>query len=116
MFARMRRPSRAVALRRVRIRIAAVLLAGVAAVAGPLALPASADPSDQPGGTTAVFESEALDDLQTRAGQVQDRLKAQQSEAIAAVGSDPRALERYKALEARRLELRARLQPGSTLA
>ena len=40
-----------------------------------------------------------------------DRLKAQQSEAIAAVGSDPRALERYKALEARRLELRARLHP-----
>lgn len=40
-----------------------------------------------------------------------DRLKAQQSEAIAAVGSDPHALERYKALEARRLELRARLHP-----
>jgi DNA primase len=40
-----------------------------------------------------------------------DRLKAQQSEAIAAVGKDPRALERYKALEARRLELRARLNP-----
>jgi DNA primase len=40
-----------------------------------------------------------------------DRLKAQQSEAIEAVGSDPRALERYKALEARRLELRARLHP-----
>ncbi|PNG55897.1 MULTISPECIES: DNA primase [unclassified Variovorax] len=40
-----------------------------------------------------------------------DRLKAQQSEAIAAVGSDPRALERYKALETRRLELRARLHP-----
>jgi DNA primase len=45
-----------------------------------------------------------------------DLLKAQQSEAIAAVGSDPRALERYKALEARRLELRARLQPGAGLA
>ena len=45
-----------------------------------------------------------------------DLLKAQQSEAIAAVGSDPRALERYKALEARRLELRARLQAGSNLA
>ncbi|VTU34212.1 DNA primase [Variovorax sp. PBL-H6] len=40
-----------------------------------------------------------------------DRLKAQQSEAIDAVGSDPRALERYKALEMRRLELRARLHP-----
>ena len=41
-----------------------------------------------------------------------DLLKAQQSEAIAAVGSDPKALERYKALEARRLELRARLKPS----
>ncbi|CAA2103716.1 DNA primase [Variovorax paradoxus] len=39
-----------------------------------------------------------------------DRLKAQQSEAIAAVGKDPKALERYKALETRRLELRARLR------
>jgi DNA primase len=38
-----------------------------------------------------------------------DRLKAQQNEAIAAVGTDPKALERYKALEARRLELRQRL-------
>ena len=42
-----------------------------------------------------------------------DRLKAQQSEAIAAVGKDPKALERYKALEARRLELRSRLNPHS---
>ncbi len=84
MLARMRRPSRPVALRPVRIRIGAVLLAGVAAVAGPLAVPAAADPSDQPGGTTAVFESQALDDLQTRAGQVQDRLKAQQAEVIEA--------------------------------
>ncbi len=46
-----------------------------------------------------------------------DRLKAQQSEAIAAVGKDPKALERYKALEARRLELRNRLSPrGSETA
>ncbi|MGJ7506971.1 DNA primase [Variovorax sp. GT1P44] len=45
-----------------------------------------------------------------------DLLKTQQSEAIAAVGSDPRALERYKALEARRLELRNRLNPGSNSA
>jgi DNA primase len=45
-----------------------------------------------------------------------DLLKAQQSEAIAAVGTDPRALERYKALEARRLELRNRLNPGSNSA
>jgi DNA primase len=45
-----------------------------------------------------------------------DLLKAQQSEAIAAVGSDPRALERYKALEARRLELRNRLKPSANSA
>ncbi|MDM0016509.1 DNA primase [Variovorax saccharolyticus] len=45
-----------------------------------------------------------------------DLLKAQQSEAIAAVGSDPRALERYKALEARRLELRNRLRPSANSA
>jgi DNA primase len=42
-----------------------------------------------------------------------DLLKAQQSEAIGAVGSDPHALERYKTLEARRLELRKRLRPGT---
>ncbi|RZL63547.1 MAG: DNA primase [Variovorax sp.] len=42
-----------------------------------------------------------------------DRLKALQSDAIAAVGRDPKALERYKALEARRLEVRARLQPAA---
>ena len=42
-----------------------------------------------------------------------DRLKALQSDAIAAVGHDPKALERYKALEARRLEVRARLQPAA---
>jgi DNA primase len=39
-----------------------------------------------------------------------DRLMAQQNEAIAAAGSDPLALERYRALEGRRLELRKRLQ------
>ncbi|SEA47164.1 DNA primase [Variovorax sp. YR216] len=42
-----------------------------------------------------------------------DLLKLQQSEAIDAVGSDPLALERYKALEIRRLELRKRLKPGT---
>jgi DNA primase len=42
-----------------------------------------------------------------------DLLKARQSEAIAAVGTDPLALERYKALEARRLEIRHRLKPST---
>ena len=39
-----------------------------------------------------------------------ERLMAHQKDAIAAVGTDPLALERYKALESRRLELRRRLQ------
>ena len=64
-------------------RVAAVLL-GLGVLLGPLAQPAGADPSDQPGGTTAVFDSDALDELQTRAGQVQDRLKAQQGQVIEA--------------------------------
>jgi DNA primase len=42
-----------------------------------------------------------------------DLLKAQQSEAIASVGTDPQALERYRTLEARRLELRHRLKPAT---
>ncbi len=42
-----------------------------------------------------------------------DLLKAQQTEAVEAARSDPRALERYKALEARRLELRQRLNPST---
>lgn len=41
-----------------------------------------------------------------------DRLKAQESEAIAAAGSDPHAIERYRALQARRRELQMRLQSG----
>ncbi len=43
-----------------------------------------------------------------------DLLKARQSEAIAAVGTDPAALERYRALEIRRIELRNRLKPTSS--
>jgi cell wall-associated NlpC family hydrolase len=66
-----------------RRRVVAVLL-GCVALAGPLAGPAVADPGDQPGGTPAVFQSEALDHLQTRAGQVQARLKAQQAQVIEA--------------------------------
>ena len=38
-----------------------------------------------------------------------EHLKAQQTAVLATVGSDPQALERYKALERRRLELRQRL-------
>ncbi|GAC1390711.1 MAG: hypothetical protein NVSMB34_04520 [Variovorax sp.] len=45
-----------------------------------------------------------------------EHLMARQTEAIAAVGTDPQALERYKALEARRIELRQRLRTGSQTA
>ena len=54
--------------------VAAVVLAG----------PASAEPSDQPGGTTAVLDSRALDELQKRAAEVQTQLQEQQGEVVAA--------------------------------
>ena len=60
----------------------AAVLSLVAAVV--LAAPASAEPSDQPGGTTAVLDSQALDDLQERAAEVQADLKEQQGEVVAA--------------------------------
>ena len=46
--------------------------------------PAAADPSNQPGGTSGVLDSSALDELQKRAAEVQDGLQAQQGEVIAA--------------------------------
>jgi cell wall-associated NlpC family hydrolase len=59
---------------------AIVLLTGVlaAGLLGPWAGPAAAEPSDQPGGTTAVLRSDALDRLQRRAAEVQEELRAQQ--------------------------------------
>ncbi|MEJ8849856.1 DNA primase [Variovorax rhizosphaerae] len=39
-------------------------------------------------------------------------LKAQETEAIAAAGADPGALDRYRALQTRRRELQARLSPA----
>jgi len=60
----------------------AAVLSFVAAVV--LAAPASAEPSDQPGGTTAVLDSQALDELQERAAEVQADLKEQQGEVVAA--------------------------------
>jgi DNA primase len=41
-----------------------------------------------------------------------EHLKARESEAIAAAGSDPHAIERYRALQARRRELQMRLRSG----
>ena len=46
--------------------------------------PAAATPSDQPGGTSAVLDSEALDQLQERAAQVQDELRARRGQVEAA--------------------------------
>jgi cell wall-associated NlpC family hydrolase len=62
--------------------VVAVAMALATSVA--LAGPASADPSDQPGGTTAVLDSEALDRLQQRAAEVQTGLREQETEVRAA--------------------------------
>ena len=67
---------------RVGCRALAASLSLVAAVA--LAGPAAAAPSDQPGGTTAVLDSRALDELQQRAAEVQAELQEQQGEVVAA--------------------------------
>ena len=56
--------------------VAALVLAGGG--------PAAADPSDQPGGTSGVLDSRALDELQKRAAEVQTGLQAQQGEVVAA--------------------------------
>ncbi len=69
-----------------RRRRAASLVVAAAAVLvalGP-AGPAGATPSDQPGGTSAVLDSEALDRLQERAAEVQADLRQRQTEVAAA--------------------------------
>ncbi|NEM06586.1 NlpC/P60 family protein [Geodermatophilus normandii] len=65
---------------------ASVLVTVAAAVllAVPLAGPAGAEPSDQPGGTSGVLDSEALDRLQQRAAEVQADLQQRQTEVAAA--------------------------------
>jgi septal ring factor EnvC (AmiA/AmiB activator) len=60
--------------------VAAAVSALVLAGAGP----AGAAPSDQPGGTSGVLDSRALDELQKRAAEVQSGLQAQQGEVAAA--------------------------------
>jgi cell wall-associated NlpC family hydrolase len=60
--------------------VTAIAVAGVLAGAAP----AAADPSDQPGGTSGVLDSRALDELQKRAAEVQSGLQAQQGEVVAA--------------------------------
>src|SRR3954469_10802171 len=69
---------------RTRRRSTASLLAVVATVAlgvvFPLAVPAGAEPSNQPGGTSGVLDSSALDALQKRAAEVQAGLQQRQAE------------------------------------
>jgi cell wall-associated NlpC family hydrolase len=60
--------------------LAAAVSAAVLAGAGP----AAAAPSHQPGGTSGVLDSRALDELQKRAAEVQNGLQAQQGEVVAA--------------------------------
>jgi cell wall-associated NlpC family hydrolase len=62
------------------------LVAAIAilALAVPFAGPATAAPSDQPGGTSGVLDSRALDKLQQRAAEVQADLKAQQEQVATA--------------------------------
>ncbi|MCW2742955.1 MAG: hypothetical protein JWR45_3377, partial [Blastococcus sp.] len=64
-------------------RAMAVALTAAGLVVG-VAAPAVADPSDQPGGTSGVLDSRALDELQQRAAEVQTGLQAQQAEVSAA--------------------------------
>ncbi|MGY1779350.1 D-alanyl-D-alanine carboxypeptidase family protein [Geodermatophilus sp. SYSU D01036] len=73
---------RARSLGRTRRGVVSVLVTAVAAVL--LAAPAAAEPSDQPGGTSGVLDSEALDRLQQRAAEVQADLQLRQTEVAAA--------------------------------
>ena len=66
----------------------------------PLAGPATAAPSDQPGGTSGVLDSRALDRLQQRAAEVQTGLQAQQGEVAAARDAMARAEAEVVAAEA----------------
>lgn len=78
---RSRRPRgrRVARLRPVPLLVPLAVLALVAT-----ATSASAAPSDQPGGTSGVLDSRALDELQQRASEVQRGLQAQQGEVVAA--------------------------------
>lgn len=80
-----------------RTALPVVLAAALAVVA---AQPAAADPSDQPGGTSAVLDSRALDQLQQRAAEVQTGLQEQQAEVAAAREEQARAEEAVAAAEA----------------
>jgi cell wall-associated NlpC family hydrolase len=63
---------------------AVLAVLAVVTVAVSLAGPAAAAPSPQPGGTSGVLDSRALDRLQERAAEVQAGLRAQEAEIAAA--------------------------------
>jgi DNA primase len=73
-----------------------------------LKLMADAQAMPPPGAESAA----ELRDLLSR--MLVERLKAQETEAIAAAATDPQALERYRELHARRLELEASLDRAQT--
>src|SRR5918997_1512815 len=79
-------------------RAALTMLAVVALAA--TAQPLAAAPSDQPGGTSAVLDSRALDALQQRAAEVQTGLQEQQAEVATAREEQARAEEAVAAAEA----------------
>jgi cell wall-associated NlpC family hydrolase len=62
--------------------------------------PALAAPSDQPGGTSGVLDSRALDRLQERATEVQDGLREQQAAVAAAQEAKAAAEQEVAAAEA----------------
>jgi cell wall-associated NlpC family hydrolase len=78
----------------------AFTLVAVASLAAVAAQPAAATPSDQPGGTSAVLDSRALDQLQQRAAEVQTGLQEQQMEVTAAREELAAAEEAVAAAEA----------------
>jgi cell wall-associated NlpC family hydrolase len=61
--------------------------------------PAAALPSDQPGGTTGVLDSEELDELQRRAAEVQEGLQEQQAEVAEARRAQEEAQAAVRAAE-----------------
>ncbi len=88
---------------------ARVLAASVAALVLAGAGTAAAEPSPQPGGTTAVLDSRALDQLQQRAAEVQAGLQEQHAEVAAARDELTRAEQAVAAAEAVVADARSRL-------
>jgi peptidoglycan hydrolase CwlO-like protein len=91
--------------RRVAVVIAGAVVGAVLSCSGP----AAADPSDQPGGTSGVLDSRALDELQKRAAEVQTGLQAQQGQVVAARDAMTRAQQDVAAAQKVADDARAQL-------